>query len=302
MILLRSIGGLGNQMFEYAFARNLQLKDNDELCIDISVYDTYKIRNYDLDKLNVQYTKYKSRGLKFVIIRLLQMVYHCIHKISKSVFGIYYLGKRTYDLLCSRGLVFNFDFCFYDTKLVKRKNKYVYGYFQSERYFRENKEQICSELKVKGPVPEKYQVLYEKIKNTNSVGVSIRVGEDYSKDSLIYVCTPEYFCSSMRKISEQVDNPVFYIFSDLPDIVKKNFEFPFPVVYVENVNAIESLRLLYSCKHFIISNSSFSWWGSYLSDNKEKIVYVPARFSTNSKLKDDDIFFEGVIKNEEGVL
>ena len=302
MIILRSIGGLGNQMFEYAFARNMQLMGNDELYIDIGAYDTYKIRNYDLDKLNVKYTRYQSKGLKFKFIRLLQIAYHCIHKISKSVFGNFYLGRRVYEILCSFGLVFNFDFCFYETKNVKHKNKYVYGYFQSERYFLDNKEQICSELKVKGPIPEKHQALYEEIKNNNSVGVSIRVGEDYSKDSLIYVCTPEYFYSSMRKISERIENPVFYIFSDLPDVVKKTFEFPFPVVYVENVNAIESLRLLYTCKHFVISNSSFSWWGSYLSDNKDKLVYAPAHFSTNRKLKDDDIFFDGVIKNEGGVL
>lgn len=302
MILLRSIGGLGNQMFEYAFARNLQLETNDELYIDISSYDTYKIRDYDLDKLNVQYKKYTSVGLKFKIIRFFQITYHCIHKISKSVFGKFYLGKYIYDLLCSRGLVFNFDFCFYDTNLLKQKNKYVYGYFQSERYFIENKEQICSELKVKSPIPEEHRVLYERIRKTNSVGVSIRVGKDYSQDPLIYVCTPEYFYDSMKKISEKVENPEFYIFSDLPDLVKKNFKFPFPVIYVENTDAIESLRLLYTCKHFIISNSSFSWWGSYLSENPDKIIYAPVRFSTNRKLKDDDIFFQGVIKNAKGVL
>lgn len=300
MIVLRSIGGLGNQMFEYAFARNLELKNNEKLQIDIGAYKKYKIRDYELDKLNVKYEKFDA-GFKYKFIRLTQVLYHCIHRGIKIIRRTPFLGKTVYKLLVELGFIYNFDFCYYATPKIKRNNNYVYGYFQSEKYFIENKDIICSELKVKGEIPKDQKELLYSIANCNSIGISIRVGEDYSNDKLIYVCTPEYFYSSMKKINQMVENPVYYIFSDLPAIVKQKFRFPFPVKYVEGYNAVDSLRLLYTCKHFVISNSSFSWWGSYLADNKNKIVISPDHFSTNKKQDDKDIFFDNMIKNSDGV-
>ncbi|MGX7058992.1 alpha-1,2-fucosyltransferase [Vagococcus humatus] len=303
MIILRSIGGLGNQMFQYAFARAIQLESEDkDLYIDTSSYKKYKVREYDLDKLNVRYTDFQSikfSNLNYNLVRLTQKFYRVSHKIVRTILKKPCLGENSYNFFCNLGFLYNFDFCYYDTstKGLTKKNKYIYGYFQSEKYFEKYKEIICSELKVKVPLTEKEKEILKLINNTDSVGVSIRVGDDYVKDPLTYVCTPNYFYECMDKLKKINKDSSFFIFTDDVSKVKKNYDFPYDVVYIEGFNAIESLRLLYSCKDFIISNSSFSWWGSYLSDNQSKIVMAPSSFSTNPNLNDNDIFYKQMVKN-----
>lgn len=296
MIVLRSIGGLGNQMFEYAFARNVQLEIGGKLYIDIQAYDKYKIREFDLDKLNVKYEMFDNSTKSYPLIRFTQILYHCTKKLAKLCFNKNYLGIGCYKWLYKRGLVYNFDFCYYDTNFTKKKNQYIYGYFQSEKYFLKNRDIICKELKVKEPMTEKEKEIMQLIKENNSIGVSIRIGDDYVNDPLTYVCTKEYFYTCMRKMKEMVKEAKFFIFTDDISKVKATFQFPYEVVFVEGFNAIQSLRLLYSCKHFIISNSSFSWWGSYLSENIDKIVLSPARFSTDSSICDKDIYYDRMVK------
>lgn len=291
VIVLKIIGGLGNQMFEYAFARHLQITYNEDLCMDCSAYNSYKIRNYSLKNLNINKDVSLiektdiTKGEK-AYLKISQKTYHFIQKLIKVIKRSDRIGSGLYRFLSKRGLYFNFDRYYY--KLLKSdvKIKCVYGYFQSEKYFENSLQTVRCELKVCVSLTDREKEMLEEIANCEAVGISIREGEDYKKSDL-GVCTPEFFYRGMEVIASRVKNPIFYIFSDCIEQVKGNYQFKYPVKYIENVEDYEGLRLLYSCKHFIIANSSFSWWGCYLSDYKDKIVVAPSKWYKNSETVPD---------------
>jgi len=148
---------------------------------------------------------------------------------------------------------------------------------------------------VKKPFTSKELNLLERIRNSNSIGVSIRIGDDYLKSRELNVCNDRYYYKAMNLIREQVAFPEYFIFSDDIKRVKERFIFSKydKVTYVDGFSDSQSLRLLYNCKYFIIANSSFSWWGAYLSDYPDKIVIAPGRWYNNSKYK-PDIYYEGM--------
>jgi hypothetical protein len=165
------------------------------------------------------------------------------------------------------------------------KNLLVCGFFQNYKFFNDYKEVIQNELKIKTEPSSANKAMLEKISNTNSVCVHIRRG-DYLDErwSHLNVCTTEYYKEAMKKIKADLENPVFYIFSNTKDDIewiKQTYDFSeYQVVFVDLDNPdYEELRLMYSCKHFIISNSTFSWWAQYLGDYTEKIVFAPSEWN-----------------------
>ena len=123
--------------------------------------------------------------------------------------------------------------------------------------------------------------LYEIINNTNSVCVTIRRGDYLSTNNknVYYLCDEAYFQKAIQLIATKVNNPVFIFFSDDIEWVKNNIKVKFEAYYERGDDPIwEKIRLMYSCKHFIISNSSFSWWAQYLSRNEQKVVVSPNRW------------------------
>lgn len=300
MIIGKILGGLGNQMFCYAYARSLQLKYKDNLILDCSVYNKYKIRNYSLDKLNIPDSIKQTNevDLSFFLRQYYyatQKLYHVMYKLIKHAYYNDKIGSKLFKFLGKRGLYYNLDRFYYPSALSNKEKKYTYGYFQSEKYFEEYKNQIRSELKVKIEPTEKEQRVINDIvnKNTNSVGVSIRYGQDYLKSNL-NVCDKEYYYKAMDLMASKLSNPIFYIFSDCIDDIKRDFNFKYPVYYVQGFKDYESLRLLYTCSNFIIANSSFSWWGAYLSDYKEKIVISPSKWYKDTNEK-PDIYYDSMV-------
>src|SRR5690606_10452579 len=145
----------------------------------------------------------------------------------------------------------------------------------------------------KVPPTEKEIKLLNEIKEKNAVGVSIRLGDDYTNSPNLNVCNIDYYYRAMDLIYNNNSNVVFYIFSDRIDRVKEKFNFKYPVQYVNGFNDYQSLRLLYTCKHFVISNSSFSWWGAYLSENSNKIIVAPSKWYNHLSEK-PDIYFDNM--------
>ncbi len=263
MIELVITGGLGNQMFQYACARNIQLEKNEEkLLINTYLYrkDTYG-RRYSLDSCNisndVETVEYKAYGFKLVggIANIAENIVYSIAK----YFGVYMWKSRKYR---------NLD-CVGD-KVV------LYGYFQSEKYFIHNADKIKKELKISKAISTTNCEWLNRIQNVNAVCLHIRRG-DYLREGMV-VCDKNYYLSAIDYMKEHVQNPVFFIFSDDMSWVKENYSDE-SFVFVDNNNPdYEELRLMYNCKHFILSNSSFSWWAQYLSDNDEKIVIAPSKW------------------------
>lgn len=274
-------GGLGNQMFKYAFARNLQLTQGVKCYLDYSPLKNVGHEKLALDHLDL------SKEIEIVDARKL------FKKKFINFIGKWYTNpKRLYNtsnkikmnkkihffqpFLNFFGIYFYYN-CYYDFKKIKRKTNYFNMDAQSPKYFEKSKDTIIKELRVKDELSSKNKKILSKIEKENSVCVHIRRGDYVNTE--YDVCNIEYFLNAVKYMNNKVKNPVYYIFSDDINFVKENINFgKNKVVYVEKNNQFEDLKLMYNCKHFIISNSTFSFWAQYLSLNKDKIVIAPKKW------------------------
>lgn len=281
-------GGLGNQMFEYAFARTLSLEYGIDFIYNLYNYNVHSTeveeRNFSLANFNViNKDKFESRRKSIVMYN-----YHRFCTLLNLIPLKYFDGNKAAQLMANLG-----DFCSvqgtykYNKTKLKRKNGVIIGYFQNEKYFKKYENTIREELMVITAVSPKNIDLYNQMKNTNSVAVHIRRG-DYKSTRWSYldVCTEKYYRNALKHFDKK--NYKFFIFSNNhEDIewIKKNYKFiPKDAVYVDNDNKdYEDMQLMYTCKHFIISNSTFSWWAQYLSKNPKKIVVAPSKWWKNQE-------------------
>ncbi len=270
MIITKLNGGLGNQLFEYACARNLQLKYNDEMKLDIEGFKRSP-RHYSLEEfvLSEDVSVLPEKESKSLV--LLQAISKWSRNLAFSLgplFGAYIWKSSNYKPL--------------NIKDTKGRTLYLYGYWQSEAYFKAYKEVLVNELKVKTPLPEICNDLLKDIIKPNSVCVHIRRG-DYVNCGFLH-CDEAYYNRGLEYIKNKYSDCNAVVFSDDIAWVKENMKFNCPVTFVElDVPDYETLRLMYLCKHFVISNSSFSWWAQYLSDNPNKIVIAPEYWLPENK-------------------
>ena len=174
-------------------------------------------------------------------------------------------------------------------KNIKNNDLYLCGWLESPKYFDHIRNKILKEFTPRNARLEKNADLYKKIENSESVCVTIRRG-DFLSDKFKnehYVCTPEYFYKGIELIRKKVVQPTFFVFSDDVGWCKDNMRFPKGTEFEDGTDPVwEKLRLMYSCKHFIISNSTFSWWAQYLSRNDDKIVIAPKKWKNKGDHKD----------------
>jgi hypothetical protein len=195
----------------------------------------------------------------------------------------------------------------YPSPLSKCKHKYVFGFFQTEKNFQPIADIIRKELIVKVEPTRENAAMINQIQISNAVCLHIRRGDYLNprwKD--LQICTFEYYNNAINEILNYVENPVFFVFSnshnDL-EWIKENYHFKdikgkkeIKLIYVDLNNPdYEELRLMYNCKHFIISNSTFSWWGAYLSTFSQKMVIAPDRWNLSFN-DDSSIYLEDWIK------
>lgn len=271
-ITIRLKGGIGNQMFQYALGRSLSMKNG--LTLKMDAYtgfknDFYK-RKYSLHHLSMSND--------------IEILEYFIYPRFKS-----YLNK-SYDLL---NINHNKRYLYieknlkYDPNIFKiRWNSYIDGYWQSEKYF----ENICSiiknELKVKYKLSGICKNFSEKIQNSNSISLHIRKLHGVSKDGKIDFNASnlyrfniiDYVKNAMAYINQHTEGGVVFVFTDDPKWVSERLNIPNDTYIIGNMNYgrdYEDIRLMSLCKHNIIANSSFSWWGAWLNNNKDKIVISP---------------------------
>lgn len=297
MIILHIIGGLGNQLSQLAFSMILAKKYKEKLYIDTTAYKTYKRRKLAVTELCINQhielaEKAQVSGLHKMWLNISRNVYHLQQKIIRCFRPI--IGEKIYTSYAKRGHYYSFDSVYYGMPETKCRVKDVYGYFLSERCFRDHQEMIKAAFQPIEAMPQNAATLMEWMTSGNSVGVSIRLQDDYMLDPDMNVCKKEYYIKAIEYIQQRVESPEFYIFAD--DIDKaKALNLPCKAQYVFGFTEVQSLHLLSSCKHFVISNSSFAWWGAYLSDNQEKCIVVPNRWMNNRKDYSDK-YYEGMHK------
>lgn len=282
MLIVRIHSGLGNQLFQYAMGRCLSLKMNTELLLDLSFYDNelYKANKY----FENPEWHFKCNLLKYNINGSVA---------SKNDLDLFQLGRcsRVYRNLSkwfgSDGLVWSSNsyatqkpFGKVDFKNAVRKDKlYLNGYWGSEQYFIDIKDSIIEELTLNDThINQAEPSVIDAISNENSVSVHFRRGA-YLGSSYWNNLSLDYYRKSINYIKERVANPTFILFSDDIQWVKDNVGIDENHVFIENVSPdFMDLHYMSLCKHNIIANSTFSWWGAYLNKNPNKIVVAPTNW------------------------
>ncbi len=174
------------------------------------------------------------------------------------------------------------------------------GYFQNEKYFKKHKKDILKAFNFNKPTDDKNKALIEKIKKTNAVSLHVRRGDYLNKKNIQSVLSLYYYKNAVDYIRKHVQNPHFFIFSDDIKWAKENLQLTWPHTFVDinnNVNDYIDMYLMSLCDHNIIANSTFSWWGAWLNQHKDKIVIAPDVW-----LKNNAQFGKNIIPSEWIVL
>lgn len=271
MITVKLIGGLGNQMFQYALGRHLSIKNNCDLYMDINEFETYKLHKYSL-----QHFQIKENFLK-------------LEDVPKKSF---FYRFKFLNTGVTQERKFNFSKNILDTKAPN----YLEGFWQSELYFNEIRETLLKDFEVENPLTGKNLEVFEEIKGVESISLHIRRGDYVSNqqtNSFHGTCSLNYYKRALDYISEKKPGDLkIFAFSDDPQWVKENLKNEIPIRFVDHNDAdtnFEDLRLMSLCKNNIIANSSFSWWGAWLNQNPEKIVIAPQRWFNNDKADTSDV-------------
>ena len=285
MIYLQIMGNCGNQFFQYAFARMLQEKYGGELIID---YDWVRNDPYAWEGSDDLLSQFNSAPFMYVINDpskphklIMKIVWKIIYIFRLKTFTV---EKYRFYLLCAKFLerfgIYFFDASYYPYRFPRQKDIYINGYFESAKYFADVDEKIKTELTPKNAVLEQNIELLELIERKTSVCITIkRMDVDNSEIASVYDYNINYFYNAVEYIRNRIDDPIWVVFSDNIDWCKQNFQIEGNVYYEKEGNPIwEKVRLMSSCKHFIIHNSSFSWWVQHLSRNKDKIVIAPTKW------------------------
>ncbi len=281
MIIVKVIGGLGNQLFQYAFGRSLAHANGAELKLDTSPFKRYNLHRYSLHHFNIPENIPTSRELRAARgYRPLKSLRFLSPILSRN---------PSFRHVKETDLSFNPD-C-----LHLSGNLYLEGYWQSEKYFRDIEEIIRMDLSVKDEISGKNREIATRMRTSDSVSIHIRRG-DYMNNSItngninFSACSDEYYRKAIEFIQSEVKQPAFFVFSDDPAWAVEHYSGLRDVEVITHNDAArnyEDLRLMSTCKHHIIANSSFSWWGAWLNDEPEKFVIAPDRwFNTAEKSKD----------------
>lgn len=273
MVIVKIVGGLGNQMFQYAYAKALQQKGY-EVKIDISAFETYKLHGgYQLDKYNIDLdSSTKDENNKFY----------------KNTFCFKVLKKIGIDLsklIKEKSLLF-------DKKLLEiQDNNYLDGYFQCENYFKNIREIILKQFTINKEISNYSKDIENKIKNSqNSCSLHIRRGDFINNINISIhgTCDLKYYKDAMKYLEEKVGSMDYFIFSDDIEWVKENLAIQNAIYIDSQENRIphEDIYLMNLCTYNIIANSSFSWWGAWLNQNEKKIVLAPKKWFADDKLEE----------------
>ena len=276
MIIVKIFQGIGNQLCQYAYGRARGLDLGVEFKIDNSYYInysevtqygfTYK-RDYGLDHFNILNNVASEEEIRKV----------------KTVDGsnriTYYINKKLHERApyYRKRWVKEKETVFDPNLLRIKDNTYVEGYFVSELYFRKHRNVILKEFTLKNPVNEKNAEVIKRMQNTDSVCISIR-RTNFLANPIMNVCREQYYTDGLKAMADMLGkNMRVFIFSDDNEWVLNNYKIPYEHEFVTHnfPDFYEDLRLMTYCRNHVIPNSTFSWWGAWLTQNEDKKIIAP---------------------------
>lgn len=300
MVIVRLKGGLGNQMFQYAAARALASARGVPLGLDLAAFDADPKRRFELDRLPISATVASPRLIFRVTSRPQTPGQRALCRAARALAKVAGLPpQRELALLRPLGVErrvysephFHFDPAFQSLPA----EVYLDGYWQSERYFAGIADELRRELTLGDAAPAEVRDLESAIRSTGSVGVHVRRGDYVTEErTAAYhgTCDPDYYRAAAERVREVAERPHFFVFSDDPDWVRRHLAFLSPSTIIgqgDRARPHEDMRLLSRCRHAIIANSSFGWWGAWLTDHPGKRVVAPARWFQDPSIDTSDL-------------
>lgn len=282
MKIVNILGGLGNQMFEYAMY--LALKNahpQEEIKVCTRSFGGYGLHN----------------GLEIQRIFSVELPEASLWELAKVAYPFF--NYKTWQLMrhflpmrnsMTRG---GFDIPFDYSQVTREDSCYYEGYWQNEGNFKKIRSKILDTYSFPEFTDENNLQLAERLKTVNAASCHVRRG-DYMKQPDMCVCTPKYYARAITEMNERVNPELYVIFSDDIQWCKENLAELIgnrEVVFVDwnkGEQSFRDIQLMTLCKHNIIANSSFSWWAAWLNQNKDKVVVAPERFAT-FEIKNDPI-------------
>lgn len=261
-------------MFQYAFGKNIAIKNGCELKFDLSFYNKSEPRSYSLDHFSITEKIASQREIE----SLKQKHFTSLNKIKRRLFS-----SKPY-FVHQQGFEFNPDY------LKTQPDVYLDGYWQSEKFFINSSEQIRKDFQVKTPPNAANRDLLAQFESRNAVSLHIRRGDFQTNpvfNKIHGTCSLDYYQQATRLIAEKVQHPIFYVFSDDLKWAKLNLKVSYEMNFVDindDKSAFEDLRLISNCKHHILANSSFSWWGAWLNENSDKTIIAPKTWFADAEL------------------
>jgi hypothetical protein len=269
MVIVKLKGGMGNQMFQYALGRRLSHDWNTPLKLDITGFQNQPPndtkRHYSLDHFNIIEDFATEKEISRFRFR----------------FGIFSRIRDFYK----RKILKQHHVGYEGNILIKKKNVYLDGFWHNEKYFESIRNILLKEFTLKNPLSPAAGLAAKAISDAGDSSVSLHVRRgDFASDSATHkyhgLMTTEYYGGAIELLKGKVRNLKIFVFSDDIDWVKNNIPFKDEHFYVTN-SAIpyhQEVELMSRCKHNIIANSSFSWWGAWLNQNPDKIVIAPEKW------------------------
>jgi len=288
VIIIRLWGGLGNQLFQYAFAYSIAKENGKKLLLDTRFYEEdylnknshFTVQTAQILGLNLEFNDLlKNVNLTLPMIKILQ---------NRTINRLIRIPKRfkmpiSYEYRYCKETRFRFD-----PKLntIKNDNLYLDGYWQCEKYFSKYRTELIKQFVNHSKIVEKY-IIENQIDTVCNVAIHVRRGDYVNNTRLfsnLYLLDEKYYIGALKYFNLRFENPQFFIFTNDLDWTRKMFINSDNCTFV-NVNRkmtdLEEFQIMAKCKHQIISNSTFSWWAAWLNNNSEKIVVAPDKWFGN---------------------
>lgn len=282
MIISHIIGGLGNQMFQYAAGRALAIAHQQPLLLDIKDFADYPLHQ------GFELTRVFNAAISTASTAEIQNVlgWQANKRIKTR------LTYPRWAILRNRHFIVEPHFNYWAGIQQLPSSAYLFGYWQSERYFQDIANVIRTDFAFKQPFSEKNADLAQQISQVNAVSIHVRRG-DYvqnpAANAVHGLCSLAYYQAAVFAMSQRVEQPCFFVFSDDIEWVKANLPLS-SCQYISHNQGIDSyndMRLMSLCQHHIIANSSFSWWGAWLNPSPTKIVIAPKKwFAIDNNISD----------------
>jgi hypothetical protein len=274
MVIVRILGGLGNQMFQYAAGRSLALRLGESLRLDLSGFQDYALHGgYQLH--NVFGVQTESASLADVESMLGWR--------SRDL-ALRWLQKRSMAWLRGNRLVAEPSFHYWQGWTRISTGCYLSGYWQSPRYFLDYEAQLRDDFSFREAKTPLSRAIARAIERTEAVAVHVRRG-DYVQNPAANrvhgVCTNTYYAAAQKYVASRLSAPRYFVFSDDMAWVRGQSLFPRETVYVDLGPGQIDIQLMARCRHQIIANSTYSWWAAWLNPNPCKIVIAPRRWFSN---------------------